>query len=278
MRTISMFDHSFLVDDAHNPVFWKAVADKRWEVETFALLKNRIVPGAMFLDIGCWEGVFSLYAATIGARCHAIDADEVALHHCRKHLQQNPMLAPRITLHHVALAPTNGTCTLHARNTFGDSAASLLSRVRDVQDTVQVDSQTFEDFCRQHAISHLDFIKMDIEGGEYLILEGMALALTHLRVPTLYIAFHPQFLVEAYLRTYTRSALLGRIVMKCSRMARVALFKRRIQALYRRMFEQLMQDYEMKDECGETLVWQTWISQGECLIPRNIVFERRVSR
>ena len=65
--------------------------------------------------------------------------------------------------------------------------------------------------------------------------------------------------------------------MKCCRMAGVSLFKRRIQALYRHMFEQLMQDYEMKDEQGKTLVWQTWIAQGECLIPKNILFERKVA-
>lgn len=278
MRTISILDLSFVVDDRHNPLFWTAVAEKRWEVETFAALKKHLSPGAVFVDIGCWEGVFSLYAAKMGAKIYAIDADEVALQHFQGHLKVNPTLAPQISVFQTAIAPTNGKLNFYARNAFGDSAASLLNRVLDVNQTTEVEGQTFVYFCQKQAIPKVDFIKMDIEGGEFMILREMVNTLEQYHYPTLYIAFHPQYLLEADLKHYTRSALIGRIILKCCKILRISLLKQKIQDQYRQIFESLLQGYEMKNDSGETMDWQNWINSGACLAPANILFERKTAR
>lgn len=275
MKNISLFDVSFFVSDKYYPDFWDMVNDKKWEAETFEVLKKNLFSGAIFLDIGCWEGVFSLYAAQMGANSYAIDADKVALGYFQEHLTLNPTLASRIAIHHVALAAQNGTIKLYARHHFGDSASSILDRVRDVNEFTEVKSQFFGDFCAENEIRHIDLIKMDIEGSEFFILEKMVPTLEKCHFPTLYIAFHPQYLVENYLKKYIKSRFLGRVILKLAKTFRISFFKPKIQMQYLAIFQPLMQHYEMHDKEGKVLDWQLWIESGTCLIPDNILLVRK---
>lgn len=277
MKEINFFDVSFRVSDAHNPVFWECVKQHEWEVETFEVLKKYLFSGAVFIDIGSWEGPFSLYAAQMGAKCHAIDADEVALSYFQKHLALNKPLSTQISFHHIALAAQNGTLNLYARNRFGDSASSLLDRIRDVNEVKEVKSQVFDDFCAENQLQQIDFIKMDIEGGEFFILEKMIPSLIKYHLPTLYLAFHPQYLVEAYLKNYIKSPFLGKVILKLCKILHISLFKSKIQTQYRAIFQPLMKHYEMQTIKGEVLDWHKWIENGSCLIPDNILLVRKIA-
>jgi len=271
MKEISFYETSFWVYNEYHPVFWECVQRAEWEVETFDALKKYLFAGAIFIDIGCWEGPFSLYAAKMGAKCHAIDADEVALSHFQKHLTLNESLAPQIKSYHLALAAQNGVLKLYARNRFGDSAASLLDRIRDVNEFKEVKSQLFSDFCTENHLTHIDFIKMDIEGSEFFILEKMLPCLAKCHFPTLYLAFHPQYLVEFYLKQHIKNQFGGKIILKLCKMLGISLFKKKIKQQYFTIFQHFMQHYEMQNTEGEILNWQLWIESGNCLIPDNIL-------
>ena len=52
--------------------------------------------------------------------------------------------------------------------------------------TVSVETRTFDDFCTDHLIDRVDFIKCDVEGHELEVLEGARRTLLHHR-PTLLI-------------------------------------------------------------------------------------------
>jgi hypothetical protein len=62
-----------------------------------------------------------------------------------------------------------------------------------------VDGMNFYEWIEQNQINDCNFIKMDIEGGEYSVLPTMAAYLGSHR-PTMHLSLHPSFLGEAVVR------------------------------------------------------------------------------
>lgn len=46
------------------------------------------------------------------------------------------------------------------------------SSVREIPETIQVVTDTLDNFCKKHAIESIDFLKIDTEGAEVAILQG----------------------------------------------------------------------------------------------------------
>ena len=80
------------------------------------------------------------------------------------------------------------------------------SPARGLDDTVEVPAVTLDEFCLGEGISHLDLLKMDIQGGEGMALEGAAglLARQAIRVIYLEVAFAPLYEGQAYFCDITR--------------------------------------------------------------------------
>lgn len=245
MRKLSILGINFNVDDSENAAFGDYVAAEKWEKETFQVLKKYLKAGDVFIDLGTWVGIFSLYAAQIGATCHAIDADKWALAAFEKNLSLNPSLADKIQVHHFALNATSSPASLYAREAFGASSSSILHRLRDnlKQNTIQ--GQTFADFYQQQALQRIDLIKMDIEGAEFRLLAKMAEDLSHYHFPTLYVEFHPSYLIEAEMQRLMPLALLGRICLKLCKIFDIPLFRQKIAAQYRPILAAFAPHYEI---------------------------------
>ncbi len=103
-------------------------------------------------------------------------------------------LAPKITCINAALAGESGNINLYRRYCFGDSTASLIPTLSD-KNYCQIQAVTIYDLVTKHHIENVNFIKMDIEGGEYALIPCLCEFLkTH--KPTLYLSLHPGFLGE----------------------------------------------------------------------------------
>ncbi len=91
-----------------------------------------------------------------------------------------------------AVSDTNGTATFYLENLTGQSN----SLVKDYRVTKKIHSKTFvdlkknevqvetiriDDFVKQKGINRIDFIKIDIEGAEYMAIKGMPDVLANLR-------------------------------------------------------------------------------------------------
>ena len=207
---------SFRAASSANSGFWLTFKEHGWENFTFGLLKEHLSPGSVFLDIGCWEGPFTLYAASLGAVVHAIDADNRAITQLRENIKLNPHLINNIHIHNIALTDEDKPVNLYERRNFGDSASSLLMRSRDSGNFAGVQGKTFNTFIRESNITKIDFIKMDIEGGEFIILPGMKGSLKQLGHPPLLIAFHSVYLKESYINRYTILRKLSKLNGKLS--------------------------------------------------------------
>lgn len=176
--------------------YWDSFADGSWEPYTVDLLQRTIGPGMRMIDIGAWRGPVTLIAASLGAEVHAFEPDPRAFEGLAKNVEANDAaLRARIHVHNRAVTPDGAPLRLFARYGFGDSGSSMLSRLQDTGASVEVASTTFDRFIADQGIDRIDFLKMDIEGGEFFTLPTMKAALERFR-PVLYLSTHAPLLAE----------------------------------------------------------------------------------
>jgi FkbM family methyltransferase len=87
-------------------------------------------------------------------------------------LSRNTANLPKVHLYNTALSNSAGTLTFHfyPNSPLFNSIYNHPSG-REVV-SVQCPALPGSDFCEQHNISNIDFLKIDVEGAEHLVLEG----------------------------------------------------------------------------------------------------------
>jgi FkbM family methyltransferase len=196
-RRIEINGEHFFVEDSRYDLFWKDISAGNWEKESFKILDDFIRPESIMIDIGCWGGPLSLYAACKGARVYALDPDPAIFNHLLNNLVLNPGLSKHIHPRQIAISARSGTTQLFARKEYGLSSSSILRRARDGMKTHTCQTLNLEEFCIQEKLSKIDFIKIDIEGGEFELLAGLGENfLKSVGMPALFISFHLEYLKE----------------------------------------------------------------------------------
>ena len=94
-------------------------------------------------------------------------------------LQKNVAKYPSIHCYPYALSNQNGTASFHVSSGRSTATSSLLQPKEYLKEhpTTQfeirtVPTTTLDAWAQQHAISHIDFLWLDMQGGELLALEG----------------------------------------------------------------------------------------------------------
>jgi FkbM family methyltransferase len=131
--------------------------------------------GQIVLDIGAYSGVTSIiFAGLVGARGHvyAFEADRMN-YECA---QQNVEMAKRwmglgnITLMNQAVWSHSDGVMFSNEGAMGSSAVEITGGGRGPE--TKTPSITLEELFQQHGLTHVDFIKVDIEGGEIELLSS----------------------------------------------------------------------------------------------------------
>lgn len=182
---------------AHYAEFWKRVAADTWEPQTFRVLREHLSPSETLLDIGAWIGPTALYGAHFAGRVIALEPDPVATEELRGNLALNPAVDVRVEVIPASLATSDTSVTLfcggfhhNAESTLGDSMTSLLpSSSASSQQEVEVEGICIETLEARCDMGRLGLVKMDIEGGEYVVLPSMGEFFRRHQSP-LYISFH----------------------------------------------------------------------------------------
>jgi FkbM family methyltransferase len=154
-----------------------------WEKKIYN--KNySISDGDIVIDIGANIGIFSLFAASNGARVYAFEPNAEAFAILRKNVEENN-LGNIIKIFEYAISDHNGFIDLHIPDseaiyalgsaTCSDSLKAEMIRKRGIVSTpVRVRTimlkLLFEAFIDNNGI--VDFLKMDCEGAEYSILKA----------------------------------------------------------------------------------------------------------
>ncbi len=131
--------------------------------------------GQVVLDIGAYSGVTSIiFAGLVGASGHvyAFEADrtnyECALQNIE--MAKRWMGLDNITLIHKAVWSHADGLIFSNEGAMGSSAVAITGGGRGLE--TKIPSTTLDGFCREQGLTRVDFIKVDIEGGEIELLES----------------------------------------------------------------------------------------------------------
>lgn len=119
------------------------------------------------IDIGANVGIFSNYISNMGTKMvHAIEPAGLAF----KELQQQFYYYNGVKCHKIGIGPINEKKTIFINND-NTTISSFLSKTSENTSEETVDVLTLDTFYTNNGISHVDLIKVDIEGMEYEIVE-----------------------------------------------------------------------------------------------------------
>lgn len=150
----------------------QTIRDKYWHIQQ----------GMVVIDVGCNVGIYTLPALYAGATVYAIDPDKECSIGLRKYAERQVCA---LTVINKALGEECG----YPEDLWKamEEVGSCYQLARDVQFT------TLDEIVREYNITRLDWIKIDVEGGELSVLKGATRSLTK---------FHPALLIEDHSLVY----------------------------------------------------------------------------
>ena len=187
MKKIVKNRKEFFVADTFDN-FWQFLQAGRWEESTFIVFDEFLDHRHSFIDMGAWIGPTVLYGVHLAKHCYAIEPDPPAFHNLEHNLSLNPDLAKKVTLFNGCVSDRCGDIPFGSRTRLGDSGSSML--FGDGPGAIIVPALTPAGFCERFDVRDVNFIKIDIEGAERLVLPLLSEMFAPGK-PTLHISLHP---------------------------------------------------------------------------------------
>ena len=184
---VKLYGKSFYVlGNMEYILFWSLFRENN----TYKIFNKFLDADHSYLDVGAFIGSTVLYGADIAKKVYAIEPDPIAFKVLEKNVSLNPKLKEKIELHKKCINFKSGKVRFGNWAKGGDSISSL--NFADSKTSWIVEGINFNEFIRDNKINDCNFIKMDIEGGESIVLPSMKNYLKRNK-PVLYLSMHPIF-------------------------------------------------------------------------------------
>lgn len=262
----------YSVDPSLNPNYWEFINSGKWEKETFDVLDFFIHKNAIVLDIGAWEGPITLYVANKASKVYSFEPDPILFPQLKQNVCSNISIKEKVKTFQTAISNQTVVQKLYARKKYGASSSSLLNRSRDFNATETCKTITLKDFIFKEAISAIDFIKLDVEGGEFIILPIIKDDLAAMNYPTLYISFHSSALLEAICKEKVKNSFSRKIILKLNSIFKLNLFQT---ALNKSLKESLLalKNYKfVYTSSGEQIIFEELMDSPKVIKNNSFVF------
>ena len=174
-----------------------ALALDQYEVGTTRLIESILRPGMVFVDAGAHVGYYTLIAAGLvgpQGRVYAFEPDPANHEILVKNIEVNGYT--NITPIRSALSNRPGTASLHITS-LDTGRHSLYRQNIPLKGQVEVAVTTLDTFLGTQGWPQVDLIKMDVEGAEQDVLDGMSEILEKTPQPKLVLEFNPSLLSKA---------------------------------------------------------------------------------
>ena len=151
-----------------------------YEESELSFVRRVLRPGMVALDIGANEGLYSLFLARSVGSKGTVVAFEPSQRE-RQRLQVNLWinLARNVRVEGSALSAEEGDSNLFVVETGETGCNSLRPpAVQSSTRMVSVSTTTLDHYLRRNSMLRIDFMKIDVEGAEWSVLQGAKILLT----------------------------------------------------------------------------------------------------
>lgn len=149
----------------------KGIINKSFEVEELNFIFNWLQEDAVFFDVGANTGLFSLLAAAKSEKIHVHAFDPIKLN--------TALLQSSIEINSLSNITVNQTCVgdYDGIVEFSVSSDSAYSSIKDSgrkseYKKVNLPIITLDTYIKSNSITKIDFMKIDVEGAEMMVIEG----------------------------------------------------------------------------------------------------------
>lgn len=159
---------------ARNDGFGLSLTHGGLEVAERSFVKNFLEPGMTVLDIGAHHGLYTLLASRrVGAagKVFAFEPSPRERKALRLHLRLNH--CKNVTVHELALGDETSESELYiAEPSYSGFNSLKPPNIRAEVSSVRVHVGRLDDWIIQDRIERVEFVKLDVEGGELSVLQG----------------------------------------------------------------------------------------------------------
>ncbi len=158
---------------------WINLENGKIELKTIKFLIKLVKPGDDIMDIGAWDGTFTLLLSKlVGVRgkVYAFDPDEKAFNNLKNNIRKNKL--NNVNIEKVGLSNSVGTKIFHLIKGGGASQSTIVFHKKGYRTkflkTIKkqiINITTIDKYCEERNIQPKG-IKMDVEGAEKLVIEG----------------------------------------------------------------------------------------------------------
>lgn len=199
---ISRNNYKFNVNPTDYEKFWEQFSNESWEKNTTDIFDRYIDRSTIYIDIGAWIGPTLFYAAQLAGKSIAIEADPIAFKRLNENLSMNSKEKwyANISLINKVVSNKSGNIRFGSQGEGGDSMSSLLWAGENT--TWEIEAITPEEILsRSDLKSNKVFIKIDIEGGEFTMLDELKKIFAK-KNAIIFLSLHNKFLKLSLVHKY----------------------------------------------------------------------------
>jgi FkbM family methyltransferase len=174
-----------------------AMANGRYEPATTHLFQKTLIPGMVVVDIGAHVGYYTLLSAQLvgpTGKIYAFEPEPGNHTTLRKNIELNGY--DNIVATQLAVSDRTGNATIYLTS-LDSGRHSLFQHDLPRRGSASIETTTLDLFLEARDWPQIDLIKVDVEGAEIAVLDGMAQLLVRSPKLKLIIEFNPALLQSA---------------------------------------------------------------------------------
>lgn len=189
-RLYSARNYKVFLNISESDMMYRRAVGK-YENVMFQDIEGRLTPGMTFVDVGANKGDYSLFAGhLVGGSGHVIAVEPVPenVYWIRRSIEENGLRNVHVA--DVALSDREGEATFFLGLTSG--WGSLLGKHRERgEGEITVKTRTLDSMLPELPTDRVDAMKIDVEGGEGLVMQGAVESIERFR-PVIWLDLHPE--------------------------------------------------------------------------------------
>jgi FkbM family methyltransferase len=168
-------------DAVGHEIFWSGL--RRWENETAPIILDYVKRSRCFLDVGANCGIYTVMGCSANTAVHVVAVEPVprVFAALARNVSQNG-LDGRVTILNVALGDSEGRVPFHEAEDSTMGSLAVEGYLGQKGKVIEVRCRTLDSIVEELKIAP-DFIKIDVEGFEHLVLRGASQVLGKFRPP-----------------------------------------------------------------------------------------------